>query len=319
MDRLSSKILCELDANCRMPLTQMAKKLRIGRNVLDYRIKKLEKEKIITNYICSVSMNKLGYKNYKIYCKMKSMKTNREKEFVSFVKNEKRVIHFIKTEGSFDYAFVVAAKTIQELDSFLTEFKTNFNDILNDYILSIIVSYRIFKLNKLLLGENKESIKFDNKKDDNKEIELDEKDKKILQILSQKANITVVELSEKTGYSIEVVKYRIKNLSQNIVNSFRAIIDMNKLGYFHYVFMLKIRNAKKEDEENLISWCANKLNSMYITKRLGSFDYEFNFAIKDINELNSLLSELKYKFGNIIEQHELIISSELIKLNYLPL
>jgi hypothetical protein len=58
---------------------------------------------------------------------------------------------------------------------------------------------------------------------------------------------------------------------------------------------------------------------MYITKRLGSFDYEFNFAIKDINELNSLLSELKYKFGNIIEQHELIISSELIKLNYLPL
>jgi len=32
-----------------------------------------------------------------------------------------------------------------------------------------------------------------------------------------------------------------------------------------------------------------------------------------------MLSELKSKFGNIIEQHELIISSELIKLNYLPL
>ena len=304
MDLIDKKILCELDANCRMPLTQMAKKLRIGRNVLDYRIKKLEKEKIITNYICSVSMGKLGYKNYKIYCKMKSMKPTREKEFITFIKNEKKVIHFIKTEGSFDYAFVIAAKTIQDLDLFLTEFKTNFNDILSDYILSIIVSSKIFKLNKLLLEENKEPIKFDSRKEDLGEVELDEKDKKILQIISQKANMSIVELSEKTGYSIEVVKYRIKNLTSTVINSFRAIIDMSKLGYFHYVLMLKVRNAKIDEETNLVSWCVNKTNSMYLTKRLGSFDYEFNFAIRDINELNSMLSELKSKFGNIIEQHE---------------
>lgn len=319
MDLIDKKILCELDINCRIPLSKMAKKLRIGRNVLDYRIKKLEKEKIITNYICSVNLGKLGYKTYKIYCKMKSMTPTKEKEFTDFIKNEKRVIHFLKTEGSFDYAFVIATQDIKELDSFLTEVKTKFKENLQDYIVSIVVSSKIFKLHKLLLGEKQETIKFDKYSEDHKEPELDEKDKKILKVLSQEANISLIDLSEKTGYTIDVVKYRVKDLTQKIVSSFRIIVDMNKLGYFHYVVMLKVRNASSKEEDDLVSWCANKKNIMYITKRIGSFDYEINIAITDINSLNLFFSEIKSKFGNIIDSYELIINSQLLKLNYLPL
>ena len=83
----------------------------------------------------------------------------------------------------------------------------------------------------------------------------------------------------------------------------------NKKGYIHFY----------GKEEDLISWCANRKNVMYITKRIGTFDYEINVAIIDINDLNSLFSEMKSKFGNIIDSHELIINSQLLKLNYLPL
>ncbi|MDD5192184.1 MAG: Lrp/AsnC family transcriptional regulator [Candidatus Nanoarchaeia archaeon] len=319
MDLIDKKILCELDINCRTPLSKMAKKLRIGRNVLDYRIKKLEKEKIITNYICSVNLGKLGYKNHKIYCKMKSMTPAREKEFIEFIKSEKKVINFIKTEGSFDYAFVIASQNIRELDSFLSEVKTKFRDILHDYLVSIVVSSKIFKLHKLLLGEKQEIVKFDKYGEDHKEIKLDEKDKKILRVLSQEANISLIELAEKTGYTIDVVKHRVKDLTQKIVSSFRVIADMNKIGYFHYVIMLKIRNSTLKEEDNLICWCANKKNVIYTTKKIGSFDYEINVAITDINDLNSFLSEMKSKFGNIIDSYELVINSQLLKLNYLPL
>ena len=319
MDLIDKKILCELDINCRIPLSRMAKKLRIGRNVLDYRIKKLEKERIITNYICSVNLGKLGYKTYKIYCKMRSMTPTREKEFIEFIKTEKRVIHFRKTEGSFDFAFVIASQNVKELDSFLTEIKTKFREILHDYIVSIVVFSKIFKLHKLLLGENREMIKFDKYTEDHKELELDEKDKKILRVLSQEANISLIDLSEKTGFTLDVIKYRVRDLTQKIVSSFRIIADMNKIGYFHYVAMLKVRNASSKEEDDLISWCANRKNVMYITKRIGTFDYEINVAITDINDLNSFFSEMKSKFGNIIDSYELIINSELLKLNYLPL
>ncbi len=319
MDIIDKKILCELDINCRTPFSKIAKKLRIGRNVLDYRIKKMEKEKIITNYICSVNLGKLGYKTYKVYYKMKSMNPEKEKEFIDFIKDEKRVIHFIKTEGSFDFAFVIISQNVKELDSFLTEVKTKFRDILHDYIVSIVVSSKIFKLHKLLLGEKQEMIKFDKYTEDHKEIELDDKDKKILKFLSQEAKLSLIDLSDKTGFTLDTVKYRVKDLTQKIVSSFRIIVDMNKMGYFHYVAMLKIRNASSKEEEDLISWCANRKNVMYITKRIGTFDYEINVAITDINDLNSFFSEIKSKFGNIIDSHELIINSRLLKLNYLPL
>jgi Lrp/AsnC family transcriptional regulator, leucine-responsive regulatory protein len=319
MDLIDKKILCELDLNCRTPLSKMAKRLRIGRNVLDYRIKKLEKEKVITNYICSINLGKLGYKTYKIYCKMKSMSQEKEKELAQFIKNEKKAIHFIRTEGSFDYSFVIATQNVKELDSFLTEFKTKFKDNLQDYIVSIVVSSKVFKLNKLLLGEKQQLIKFDRYSEDHKELELDEKDKNILKVLSQEAKISLIDLAEKTGYSIDIVKYRLKDLSNKLVSSLRVIVDMNKLGYFHYIIMLKTRNASSKEEDDLMIWCANKKNVMYITKRIGYFDYELNVAITDINDLNSFFSEIKSNFGNIIDSHELIINAQYLKLNYLPL
>jgi DNA-binding Lrp family transcriptional regulator len=315
MDLIDKKILCELDLNCRTPLTKMAKKLHIGRNVLDYRIKKLESEKIITNYICSVNLGKLGYKTYKIYFKTKS--SGKEKELIEFLKEEKRIINFIKTEGAFDYAFVIATQNIRELDSFLTELKTKFHDTLGEYTVSIIVHSKIFKINKLLLGE-KQEVKFDKYNSDQKELELDEKDKNILKILSQNANLPIIEIAEKTKYTIDVVKYRMKYLSEKLVSSFRAIFDMNKLGYFHYVAMLKIRASSKE-EDNLFSWCAKKRNVMYLTKRIGTFDYEINFAVSDINELNAFLSELKKELGSHLDSYEINLNSQLLKLNYLPL
>ena len=318
MDLIDKKIICELDLNSRTPLSKIAKKLRIGRNVLDYRIKKLEKEKIITNYICSVNLGKLGYKTYKIYCKMRSMDDKKEKDFREFIKNEKRVIHFLKTEGSFDYAFVIAIQNIKELDEFLSELKSTFREILQDYIVSIVVFSRIFKLNKLLLGEKRE-VKFDRYTEDKKEIEIDEKDKKILKILSQEANISVVDLAERTGYSIDVVKYRIKELTKNLISSFRIIFNLSPLGFFHYVVMLKVRNASIKQEEDLINWSAAKSNVLYLTKRIGSFDYEINAVIKDIKELNSFLADLKATHGSIIDSYETMLNSELLKLNYLPL
>lgn len=319
MDLIDKKILCELDSNCRTPLTQMAKKLKIGRNVLAYRINKLEQEKVITDYICSISLGKLGFKSYKVYCKMRYLSERAEKEFASFIVCEKRVIHLLKTEGSFDFAFVIAVLSTHELDSFLTKLKTRFKNELEDYTVSIVVSSRIFKVNKLLLDEKQQVVKFDKYNESDKEITLDEKDKTILQVLSTQANISIVDLAEKTDLTIDIVKYRIKELTKNIVSSYRAIVDMNKLGFFHYVLLLKIRNSSINDEEKLMDWCASKRNVMYYTKRIGSFDFEINAAITDINDLNNLILELKKNFSEIISSYELLLNSKILKLNYFPL
>jgi DNA-binding Lrp family transcriptional regulator len=92
----------------------------------------------------------------------------REKEFVKKLTDEKRVIHFLKTEGSYDYAFVIAVKSNRELDEFLTELKTRFKDDIDDLFVSIVIYSRIFKLDKLLLEARTGTLKFDKYSDERK-------------------------------------------------------------------------------------------------------------------------------------------------------
>ena len=80
MDQVDRKILCELDRNCRTPVSQIAKRLKIGRNVVSYRINKLEKEGIIFRYIASMNLGRLGFQTYKIYFHTSPTEEDRFKE-----------------------------------------------------------------------------------------------------------------------------------------------------------------------------------------------------------------------------------------------
>ena len=316
MDLIDRRILCELDLNCRAPLTQVAKRLRISRNTLAYRIKQLENEGIITKYICSINLGLLGYKTYKIFFKIKNDK--KESEFVKYLIDSKKVIHLLKTEGNFDYSMAVAVKNILELDDFLSNLKNDFKDFISDYFVSILVYSKIFKLNKLLLDQKQAIPKFEKYSVEDENIKIDEKDIKIIKELSQNANLSIVELSKKTDLSIDVVKYRLKNISTKIVNSYRIMLDFNKLGYYHYLIMLKIKNITKNEERRLLSWCTNKNNVIYCNKRIGSYDFEVNCAIKDIDDLNKFIIELKNEFYGVIDSYQILLNNKLLKLNYVP-
>lgn len=318
MDLIDNKIMCALDDNCRKPISQIAHDLRIGRNVIAYRIKNLEAQGIISNYICSLNLGKLGYKTYKIYFKIKSSVKDLEKEFSDFLIKNSSVIHCLKTEGSFDYSAAIAVKKILELDNFLTEIKNKFGEIIIDYSVSIVVYTKIFKLNKLLLDQKEKATKFDNYSSEEEILRIDEKDKKIIKLLSQNSNLSILDIAEKTNLTVDIAKYRIKKLSGNIINSYRAVFNLNKLGYYHYVLMLKMRQANKKDEEKLVDWCIKRKNVLYCTKRIGQFDFEINIAITDIQNLNLFIDNFKENFSDLINSYELIINSKPLKLNYVP-
>ncbi|MCK5593803.1 MAG: Lrp/AsnC family transcriptional regulator [Candidatus Aenigmarchaeota archaeon] len=320
MDTLDKKILCEMDLNCRTPISKIAKNLRIGRDVVAYRIKKLENKDIITKYICSVNLGLLGYKTYKIYFKI-SRNWDDEKKFVERLISSKSVIHMLKTEGSFDYTVSVAVKNIMDLDDFLMEIKSDFKYFVKEYVISILVYSKIFKLDKLLLDQKKCALKlekFEKYSGEDKTIAISEKERILLKTLSQEANQSIVDISKRTRLSIDVVKYNLKKLGGNIVNSYRVMFNLNQMGYHHYVIMIRTWHATKDDEKKLIAWCLKKKNVLFCTKRIGHFDFEINVAIKDIDDLNCFLSEFKADFDDIIDTYNTIINSKLLKLNYVP-
>ncbi len=309
--------MCELDANCRTSISKIAKKLKVGRNVISYRISNLEKSGVIKKYICSLNLGLLGYKINKVY-----FKVNRDSkyfcDFINLILDDKRIITFLKTTGDFDFALSLATISLTELDDFIINIKNKFEDFVNDYFVSNVVYSKIFKLDKLLLGIKKEIPKIEKYSSDANNLDLNDNAKKLLMILSQNANMSVVDLASKMNLSIDVVKYRLKNLSRNLISSYRIMIDFSKFGYYHYVFMLKMRKTNSEIEKQFLAWCMFKQNVIFVTKRIGYYDFEVNLAIKDIADLNNSMLELKEKFGKYIDTYNIILNEELLKLNYVP-
>ena len=83
MDKLDSKIMLELINNSRIPLTVLAKKLKVSREVLNYRINNLKKEKIIIDFTTEIDIKKLGFIDAAVFIKTKAKRNLEFKEFLS--------------------------------------------------------------------------------------------------------------------------------------------------------------------------------------------------------------------------------------------
>ena len=67
IDLKDRKILYELDLNCRQSNAQIGKKVGLSKEVVTYRIKRMEDEGVITRYWTAIDTMKLGYYIYRIY------------------------------------------------------------------------------------------------------------------------------------------------------------------------------------------------------------------------------------------------------------
>ncbi|HIH16908.1 MAG TPA: winged helix-turn-helix transcriptional regulator, partial [Candidatus Diapherotrites archaeon] len=69
MDELDCKILYELDCNCRQSNAAIGKKLRVNKNVVNYRIGKLLENGFIDRFYAVVDSPKLGFQTFRVYLK----------------------------------------------------------------------------------------------------------------------------------------------------------------------------------------------------------------------------------------------------------
>ena len=318
LDLLDKKIISELDENCRQSDAQIARKARTSRAVIGYRIKQLEKKGVISNYITSVNLGKLGLGTYKIFFRLHNLTKEKEEDFFNFLKGRKEVIHCLRNEGNFNASAAIAVKDLKELDSFLFEIKSRFAGILKDYSITIVLYSKIFKLRKFMLG-SENTIKVESYSNAKKTAEIDEKDIQILKILSQDARNSVIEIAKKTKMTIDVVRYRIKKLvDSGIITNFRVLLDFSKIGCFHYVFLVKFGIVKKNDEGRILQWSLKQPEVMYVSKKIGDWEYELNVLLRNLDELNAFIENLKSEFSDILDSYNLVLNSKAIKLNYFP-
>ncbi|MFA6461160.1 MAG: Lrp/AsnC family transcriptional regulator [Candidatus Woesearchaeota archaeon] len=317
LDTKDCKILYNLDFEARMPLSILAKRVGLSKQVTKYRLDLLQKKGIIQGFYADINSSKLGMAIYLVYLKFHHLTPEKEKEFISSLKMQKSVGVSASLNGKWDYCLGIWAESIVHFKNYYRQIMKEYEKYVQSKTIMIETDFYYFKPKRIL-------DKFENKQitmsGEIENYELDNKDKIILKELSANSRLSLVEIAQKTGLTPNAVKERIKKLEKNkVILGYRIMINYPQLSFLHYRIFLHLENLTEEKERSIIEFLKYQPSVISVTKTIGYCELEFRSVVKDVHEYYQLIEALKKQFPDVIKETESILYYQFNRvLNYYP-
>jgi DNA-binding Lrp family transcriptional regulator len=144
---------------------------------------------------------------------------------------------------------------------------------------------------------------------------LDERDRKIVNLLNKNSRLTLKELGREVGLSIDSVKARIDKMREfGVIDRFTVIPNPKAfglpLGVHIYIKLQNITDEKIKELKNYFQAHHRVIVSMAV---LGDYDMYFVMLARDTPEMNHLKNEIRKKFFDIIADWREVVVAEIYK------
>jgi Lrp/AsnC family leucine-responsive transcriptional regulator len=120
MDTIDKKLLFLLQKDCKKTTKELSVKLNLSVTAVYERIKKLEREGIIQNYVALINRSKVN-KAFVVFCHIKLIQHTREflTKFESQVVKLSEILECHHVSGDYDYILKIAVRDMEEYREFL--------------------------------------------------------------------------------------------------------------------------------------------------------------------------------------------------------
>ncbi|MEK6894213.1 MAG: Lrp/AsnC family transcriptional regulator [Nanoarchaeota archaeon] len=316
MDIKDRKLLYLLDLNSRAKESELAKQLKTSKQVVNYRIKKLEQEGIIKKFQTVLNFSSLGVNIYaNVYFKLTDLNKKNEKELMDFLLDNPEVGYIGLMGGRYDLSIVLTAKNLQELDKSLSNIVKRFPNYLRDYNVSLRLAGYKFHKKYLIDSKMKEEKKIMH--NEFSSIKLDTIDKEILLRLTDSSRTSLVDISEKIKIPFSTVRTRVKNLESNgIISGYSLLFDLNKVGMSNYKLFINVKDKSEEIYNKLFTFAESHKNIIWFFKTLGEHDYEFRIEAESQEKYQEIIKEIRSEFVDALEETETLIVFKELKEDY---
>lgn len=231
IDKIDRILLDHLFAYSRFTTKQLAKATGLTQQAISYRIKNLEKRKLILKYDAIANWNSLPLIKTLYY-----IRTTSQKDLISQIKGEKSIFGLNTVIGKYNLLVWCFFRTRKEKKDFEKKLKGNKVESLEaDEVFFPQVS--IFNT----------SLKLNVPKKSRKYIRIDKKDIKIMKYLSEgHSRDSVAEIGENLGIDYDVVYYRLKKLiKSNYFFRFAAQVGWNSLDLRLSALRIKLKDKNR--------------------------------------------------------------------------
>lgn len=294
LDKRDRQLLALLEHDARAPLSKLAKKMKVSKQVVSYRLSKLEEQKIIQGYNALIDVAKIGKTIYLIYLKLVRLSVAEEEKWMQELNKDNRVAIVAKNQGEWDLTIGFLCNNNTEADDILQQIiGSKASHVQKQLLTSEIESTYL----PLQLVESSVAPSFTTSKHANRT--CDEIDGKILCLLTENARISILDLAKKINMSPTGTKHRVKQLEKDkIILGYKTKINYEVLGYLHLRVLLHLSDFNMQTYSHLKEYLSIQGNIESVSRYLGYAQADFRCYVKDIQEFYKLLQELKDEFLN---------------------
>ena len=315
LDEKDRKILSELDLDSRVTDSEIAKKVGLSKQIVNYRIQRLIENKIISNFYTLLNVGKLGFNSYYVFFQLQKINKKKEEEIIEFLKKQKNIGWLVNCTGKWDMIFLIYAKSDFEFNSYLNEIQIKYDEYLLEYEFTSLIEAEHISY-KSISTKNNKTIKQTEKEE---KISLEETEIKLLNAISQNARISVVELAEITKEKIHVISYHLKKLIKNkIIEGFKPKLNISELELQWYLLLIRFQPINEKRKNEFLKFCRSHPQIYYLTNTLGTYNLMIDIHVKDAREFKEILLEIKEKYFDIIKFYETNIIFDEFKIDYVP-
>ncbi|MDD5096633.1 MAG: AsnC family transcriptional regulator, partial [Candidatus ainarchaeum sp.] len=204
LDKIDYKILAELDFDSRLPSSKIAKRIKLSRNIVDYRIKQLQDKGVIMAFNTFIDAAKFNLISWKVYVRYQNMTPEKEKELLHYLEKHPKVWWVIRCAGAYDVMFCLLAETIHDFYQEMLGFNTLFGTYVAETELTSHIDPEFYTRGYL----GKESVipsrPFLVKPT---KTEFDEVDLGLFDLLGRNCRMPITEMAKKLGSTPRIIKY----------------------------------------------------------------------------------------------------------------
>jgi len=315
LDKKDHQILFELDRDSRQSISKLAKKTRLSRDVVNYRIKQLEKEGIIQKYITIVDFTKFFNYITRLYLKLQNTTPEIEQQMVDFFINKKNNLTVFKIDGKYDLAVGFLVKNLSNYYKIEEEFFLKFKSYVTERNFAIFLDFIHYPRNYLVEAKQRNysavstgSFSLYN---------ADEKDLQLLKLIKEDARASLLELAKKMKMTAAGVKYKLHNLEKNkVIVAYKLLINSSKIGYTYFKVDLDLEDLNIIPSLN--QFILQHPNILYRDVAVGGSDFEFDGEFSSQEEFYNFMDQLKASFPGKIRHYWYYKALKIYRFSYFP-
>ncbi len=315
MDLTDKKIIAELDANPKIPLTQLAKRLRISQQVADYRVKRLFKEKTILKLTPIINLKALGYQEYRLFFTFNALKQFTTKDIFSYLQKQKGIYWSARVGGRYDLVVVLWVEEFAGFDLFVHNLNNQFPGLLKGYKACYVLNHHIFRHKYLCHDYSQLEYNYNDKKQ-----EIDELDYDILQRIKNDCRVPALSIALEKKISYKTVIHRIKSMeAQKVILGYRMYFkSAEELRRSAYIVLFSFKNYSQQNEKDFFSYVKHLDDITQAMRLFGLWDSFLNVRSPTNENVQEMVIQLRDKF-DIIDEYEIIPVFEDLAIDLLPL